>query len=102
MLFVKVLGHAVTGRLALTVREAAAALGVGKDAIYKAINRGDLRAVRLGGTLLVPQVELDRMLGLVGSPEPMAVAALLREVAHALEPAAAKVKDRPMSGQREQ
>lgn len=92
----------MTGRLALTVREAAAALGVGKDAIYKAINRGDLRAVRLGGTLLVPQVELDRMLGLVGSPEPMAVADLLREVAYALEPAAVKVKDRPMSGQREQ
>jgi excisionase family DNA binding protein len=80
----------VTDRLALTVREAAAALGVGKDAIYKAINRGELRAVRLGGTLLVPQAELDRMLGVASSPEPMAIAALLREVAHALEPAAPK------------
>lgn len=76
----------MTGRLALTVKEAAAALGVGKDAIYKAINRGDLRAVKLGGRLLVPQIELNRMLGVDGSPEPMAIAALLREVVQALEP----------------
>lgn len=76
----------MTRRLALTVKEAAAALGVGKDAIYKAINRGDLRAVKLGGRLLVPQMELDRMLGVDGSPEPMAIEALLREVVHALQP----------------
>lgn len=52
----------VKDRLALTVRESAALLGVGRDAVYNAINRGDLRAVRLGGTLLVPRVELERIL----------------------------------------
>ena len=51
-------------RLALSVREAADLLGVGRDAIYNAINRGDLRAVKFGGTLLVPRVELHRILGL--------------------------------------
>ena len=85
-LIAKILADAVTGRLALTVKEAAAALGVGKDAIYKAINRGDLRAVKLGGRLLVPQIELNRMLGVDGEPEPMAIAALLREVVQALGP----------------
>lgn len=74
----------MTARLALTVREAADALGVGKDAVYKAINRGDLRAVKLGGTMLVPHVELERLLGLEQAPEPVAVATLLGELASAL------------------
>ena len=74
----------LTGRLALTVREAAAALGVGRDAVYNAINRGELRAVRLGGTLLIPRVELERMLGL-DSPQPVALADVVREVLRLLE-----------------
>lgn len=52
----------LTRRLAFTVREAANLLGVGRDAVYNAINRGDLRAVRFGGTLLVPRPELERIL----------------------------------------
>lgn len=55
--------HDLTDRLALTVKESAAVLGVGRDAVYNAINRGDLRAVRLGGSLLVPRAELERILG---------------------------------------
>lgn len=56
----------LTDRLALTVRESASVLGVGRDAVYNAINRGDLRAVRLGGSLLVPRAELERILGVEG------------------------------------
>lgn len=70
-------------RLALTVREAAAALGVGKDAVYNAINRGELRSVRLGGTLLVPVIELERLLG-IDEPEPVALADVVRELAQLL------------------
>ena len=51
----------VKDRLTLTVRESAALLGVGRDAVYNAINRGELHAVRLGGTLLVPRAELERI-----------------------------------------
>jgi excisionase family DNA binding protein len=76
---------AVTGRLAMTVREAAASLGVGKDAVYKAINRGDVRAVKLGGTLLVPRVELERFLGVEDDSEPMSVAAVLDDFAAVLQ-----------------
>jgi excisionase family DNA binding protein len=71
-------------RLALTVREAAEALGVGRDAVYNAINRGDLRAVKLGGSLLVPRVELDRLLGVEPpGPDVTTVATVLRELARA-------------------
>jgi excisionase family DNA binding protein len=75
----------VKGRLAMTVREAAASLGVGKDAVYKAINRGDVRAVKLGGTLLVPRVELERFLGVEDNTEPMSVADVLGELAAVLQ-----------------
>ena len=71
-------------RLAYTVREAAAALGVGRDAVYNAINRGELRAVRFGGTTLVPRVELERLLGIERAREPVAVAEVLQELAQIL------------------
>ncbi len=74
----------VRTRLALTVREAAATIGVGRDAVYNAINRGELRAVKFGGTLLVPRVELERLLGLE-CPELVAVADVLRELFTLLE-----------------
>jgi excisionase family DNA binding protein len=74
-----------TERLALTVREAAEALGVGRNAVYNAINRGDLRAVKFGGSLLVPRVELDRLLGVErAAPDVTTVATVLRELARAL------------------
>ena len=74
----------MTPRLAMTVREAAAALGVGRDAVYNAINRGELRAVRFGGTLLVPRLELERMLGM-DTREPIAVTEVARELLRVLE-----------------
>ena len=57
-------------RLALSVKEAAETLGVGKELIYRAINRGELRAVRLGGRVMVPRIELERLLGMETAPRP--------------------------------
>ncbi|HET7486955.1 MAG TPA: helix-turn-helix domain-containing protein [Acidimicrobiales bacterium] len=70
-------------RLALKVKEAADAFGVGRDAVYNAINRGEIRATRFGGTLLVPQVELERILGV--EPEHATIRDALRELVEALE-----------------
>lgn len=56
-------------RLAMGVREAAAAIGVGKDALYKAIRRGEIRTTKLGSKTLVPVQELERLLG-IERPEP--------------------------------
>ena len=77
--------HNGADRLAFTVREAAAALGVCRDAVYNAINRGELRAIRFGGTLLVPRPELERHLGLEPQSEASTVADALRELVRLLE-----------------
>ncbi len=71
-------------RMALKVREAAETLGVGRDAIYNAINRGEIRAIRFGGTLLVPQAELDRILGTPPEPDTAGVKEALRGLVEAL------------------
>lgn len=71
-------------RLALKVREAADALGVGRDAVYNAINRGEIRAIRFGGTLLVPQAELERLLGVEPEGRAAAVKDVLDELVAAL------------------
>jgi len=71
-------------RLALKVKEAADALGVGRDAVYNAINRGEIRAIRFGGTLLVPQAELDRLLGVEPEGSAATVKDVLRDLVAAL------------------
>jgi excisionase family DNA binding protein len=49
-------------RLALSVDEAAAALGLSASSIWKWISLGQLRAVRLGGRTVITAKELDRVL----------------------------------------
>jgi excisionase family DNA binding protein len=49
-------------RLAYSVREAAAALGVSSRTIVREIQRGHLRAARVGKRVLVPQSELERLI----------------------------------------
>jgi len=71
-------------RLALKVKEAADVLGIGRDAVYNAINRGEIRAIRLGGTLLVPQAELERLLGVEPETDVATIRDALRELAAAL------------------
>lgn len=48
-------------RLALSVEEAAAAIGVSRDTFDREV-RDELRLVRVGRRLLVPVAELDRFL----------------------------------------
>ncbi len=49
-------------RLALSIDEAAAALGLSASSIWKWIALGQLRAVKLGGRTLITAEELDRVL----------------------------------------
>src|SRR6266545_1946757 len=51
----------------LTVREAAAILRIGRNQLYEAVARGELRALRIGRTIRIPrQALLDLLAG--GSP----------------------------------
>jgi excisionase family DNA binding protein len=52
----------------LSVPEAAAALGVGRNAAYAAVKRGQIPAIRIGRLLRVPVIALERMLK-QGGPE---------------------------------
>lgn len=49
-------------RQTLTVEEAAALLGIGRNSAYQAVARGELPAVRLGRRLLIPRAALERRL----------------------------------------
>lgn len=54
----------VEERSFLGVRETAAVLGMSTDAIYDAINRGELPSIRVGKTIRIPVAELRRLAGL--------------------------------------
>ena len=56
----------MTESLTLTVPEAGELLGLGRDAAYEAVKRGDLPVLRFGRRLLVPRAALDRMLEQAG------------------------------------
>jgi excisionase family DNA binding protein len=45
----------------LTVRETAETLRLGLSTTYLAIQRGDIRAIRIGGAVRVPDTEIDRL-----------------------------------------
>lgn len=53
----------LVGRLTVTVPEAGRYLGFGRDASYRAAERGELPTLRLGRRLVVPVAELLRMCG---------------------------------------
>ena len=46
----------------LTVPEAAALLGIGRDLAYRAAARGDIPTLRIGRRLVVPRAQLERLL----------------------------------------
>jgi excisionase family DNA binding protein len=48
----------------LTVEELAEVLRISRSAAYEAIQRGDVRAVRIGRTIRVARHECERLLGL--------------------------------------
>jgi excisionase family DNA binding protein len=54
----------LTERLALTVDETAAALGLSRPTIWRMIRRGELQSVKVGGRRLIPVAALRALLGL--------------------------------------
>jgi excisionase family DNA binding protein len=51
-----------TERKVLTVPEAGAQLGLGRNASYDAAKRGDIPTIKLGKLLRVPKLAIERML----------------------------------------
>ena len=51
-----------TERLTLTVTEAAAVLGISRNACYEAVRTGQLPCLRIGKRLLIPKVQLEKLL----------------------------------------
>ncbi len=49
-------------RVTMTVEEAAKRLGIGRNSAYAAANSGAIPAIRIGGRILVPTVQLERLL----------------------------------------
>jgi excisionase family DNA binding protein len=49
-------------RLALSVEEAGALLGMSRDLVYDLVNRRELPSVRLGRRLVVPRKALEALL----------------------------------------
>ena len=49
-------------RLAITVPEAGAMLGLSRDGSYQAAKRGDIPTIRIGRLVKVPVVQLERLL----------------------------------------
>ena len=54
--------HMVTDRQTLTVEEAAALLGIGRNTAYQAIVRGELPVIRIGRRLLISKAALEGLL----------------------------------------
>jgi excisionase family DNA binding protein len=52
----------------LTVFEAAAILRVGRNQLYQAVGRGELRAIRIGRSIRIPKHALLDLLAAAGPP----------------------------------
>lgn len=57
----------IVGKLTITVPEAARVLGIGRDAAYRAAERGEIPTLKLGRRIMVPVPRLQAMLGLAVS-----------------------------------
>lgn len=51
----------MSGQLAMSVDDAAEALGVSKDAIYKAVRRNEIPSVKVGARVLIPRRWLEQL-----------------------------------------
>ena len=54
------------GRLTYTVSETSKILGLSRNATYLACLRGDIPCLRIGKRLIVPKVQLERLLAEAG------------------------------------
>lgn len=61
-------------RKTLTVEEAARLLGIGRNAAYEAVHRGEIPHLRIGRRLLVPRAAMERLLAGCGDRTPDAAA----------------------------
>ncbi len=52
--------------LVMTVAEAARTLGIGRNAGYAAVHRGEIPSLRVGRRILVPRRALERLVGAGG------------------------------------
>lgn len=68
-------GAATGERLAYTVAEAAEALGVNRQFLYRQVRAGAVPSIRLGQRILVPRMELERVLA--GQPKEKRTGAVL-------------------------
>lgn len=59
-------------RLALRINDAAAVAGLGRSTLYKLIDSGKLRTVKIGKRRLVIRKSLESLLCGVGTPAPAA------------------------------
>ena len=57
-----------TDRQTLTVEEAAALLGIGRNSAYQAVAAGQIPVIRIGRRLLVPRAALERLLAVTSVP----------------------------------
>ena len=55
----------------ITVKQAAALLGISERSAYEAAHRGEIPVIRLGRRMTVPTVFVLRMIGLDGSERPV-------------------------------
>jgi excisionase family DNA binding protein len=56
----------------VSIKEAAQQLGLGADALYRAVRNGEIPVIRIGGRILVPKAVLLRLLA---DPVPQGLAA---------------------------
>jgi excisionase family DNA binding protein len=52
----------MTGRMTLTVEEAARALGISRGSAYEAVKAGDIPSITIGKRKLVPRAALEKKL----------------------------------------
>jgi excisionase family DNA binding protein len=67
-------------REVLTVAEVSRMLGVGKNAVYEAVNRGELPSIRLGRRIVIPRQKLSEILGPTEAPSIIGPAELAESV----------------------
>ena len=51
-----------SGRSAFSIKETAEQLGTSQASIWRAIKRGELKAVKLGGRSLIPALSIEKLL----------------------------------------
>lgn len=54
-------------RMTLNVHEAASLLGLSRNSLYAAANRGEVPTIKIGRRILIPRAALEKMLAEAGN-----------------------------------